>query len=309
MKKWWVFFVVTAVALVGIAFVLGRQEDAITVKTRRLTPQKVEQKVNCSGVVEAADKQPVLLDVPCVIKEVLVEEGQSVEEGDPLFVVDKEATRQTTAMADGRSALALAAMAETVTAPASGVVALVDAKEGETMGMGEPCVVIIPRESIRVRIAIKEKDVAGMKEGLSVKVTGDGFRKASYRGRLTDISSTANTLGSGETVVEGVVTLDEGQVDDSMRLGLTAKVAVITDVREAGVVVPYEAVQEDEKGVEYIYVLEDGVARRRNLTVEKELSTGLLLADNALSDVLVITQPERVSDDGMLVTEQMEVSE
>ncbi len=308
MKKWWLFFVAAAVASSGIALVLGRPAPEVTVDTVRLEPRAVEQKITCTGVVETAEKQSISLDVTCIIKEVLVEEGQTVEAGTPLVRVDKEASRLAGLTGQGGDALTLAAMAETITADKAGVVLAVNAKAGQPLEAGTPCVVVAPRSALQVRIAIKQKDLRTLEEGMPAQVSGDGFRRGSYEGALTEISATAHTAGSGETVVEGVVSLDEGQADDSLRLGLTAKAAVVVSANEAALVVPYDAVREDDQGKEFVYVLEDGFARRRELQVAEELSTGVLLADEALAGAEIITDPDAVTQDGMPVTVSGEMS-
>lgn len=300
MKKWWIVLVAAAVACVGIGFVLRRPEETVTVRTTRLQPQTVEQTVSCAGIVEAANGTGVFAPTVCILKEVTAQEGKPVKAGDVLAVVDKETTRLA-GLADSKAAaLALAAMPDKLTAPEDGILVAVNGHTGQTLEEGTPCVVIAPRSSVQVRIAIREKDLRKLKEGMPVRVTGDGFSKKSYTGTLTEISSTAHTKG-GETVVEGVVSLQSGQVDDSMRLGLTAKAAVITSSKEDGVVVPYEAVREDDNAKEYVYVLQDGVAVRRELKVAAELMDGLLLEDTSLAGATLITQPDLVPEEGAAV--------
>lgn len=298
MKKWWIILLAAA-ACIGVAFLLRQPEEPVTVETLELKPQAVEQTVSCTGVVESARQEGVTLDATCVISEVLVEEGQAVKVGDPLVRVDKEASRQ--AAAGAGESLTLAAMKEEIVATEAGVVVSIKTQAGQLLEKGMPCLVLAPYEALQVRIAIKEKDLPSLEEGMPARVTGEGFRKSGYEGTLTDISSTAHTIGNGDTVVEGVVTLKEGQTDDSMRLGLTAKAAVVISAMEGVLVVPYEAVKEDENGREYAYLLEDGVARRHDLAVKEEIPAGVVLEDNALADARLITTPEVVTADGIAV--------
>lgn len=306
MKKWWIWLVVVAVAVGGVGLFLGWPTTSVTVDTVRLQLQRVEQTVTCSGTVESVESTGVVLPLACVLERVCVETGQQVEKGAVVAVVDKEATRlllgsQPTAL------VALAALDEQLTAPATGIVVAVKGKAGETLEMGTPCVALAPRSSLQVRIAIREKDLPSLETGMRVRVTGDGFDRDSYSGTLSEISSTAGNTGTG-AVVEGVVTLEAGQADASLRLGLTAKAAIVTAVSEEALVVPYEAVVSGSDGRDSVYVLEEGLARRREITAQAQLSEGLLLADDALEGATVILQPERITGDGMAViaTEQEE---
>ncbi|MBQ5841198.1 MAG: HlyD family efflux transporter periplasmic adaptor subunit [Clostridia bacterium] len=300
MKKWWIFVLAAAVACVGIGAVSASSEKTVQVKTVHLQPQKVEQTVICNGMVEAADSVGVFVTTSCVLGEVTARKGTFVKAGQVLARVDKEATRLAGLASAPQDALALAAMPDTLTAPEDGVVVKVEGQTGQTVEGGTPCVVMAPRSSLQVRIAIREKQLRSLKEGMKVRVTGAGFAGKSYDGVLTEIAGTANTDGM-ETVVEGVVTLQEEQTDDSLRLGLTAKAAVIVSSTKDGLVVPYEAVREDENGKEYVYILENGIAIRRILSVKSELADGLLLKDSALSGAEVVLQPDLVPADGAAV--------
>lgn len=306
MKKWWIVFAAGAVACSGIAVVLGRPAQVPVVSTYTLQPAPVEQTVSCSGVIESAQSVGVYVETGCVLGEVSAQVGQAVQAGERLAAVDKEATRQAGLADNQAAALRLAAMPEELVAPQDGILVAVNGQEGQMLGEDVPCAVVAPLSSIQVRIAIREKDLPVLRVGMPVRLHGDGFEKSTYVGTLKDISSSARVNGT-ETVVEGVVELDEGQVDSSLRLGLTAKAAVVISAVEDGLVIPYEAVRTDEKGREYVYVLDNGVATRRVPKVKAELAEGLLLADRALVGAAIITQPDLVEADGMVVQAAPEV--
>ncbi len=298
MKKRWIWIALLVVVAVGVGWYISRPETPMTVDTMLLQPQRVEQTINCTGAVESAESTGVFLPLSCVIREVWVEPGQQVEVGDTLFAIDKEATRYL--QEDSADLLTLAAMEEQVTAPYSGIVTAVKAKVGKTLEPETPCVALALPSSLQVRVSIREKDLRTLKTGMTVRVTGDGFQKKSYDGILTDISSAASTAGSG-AVVEGVITLQEGQVDVSMRLGLTAKAAIITQITEDGLVVPYEAILSDDRGQDYVYVLEEGRAHRIDVEAAAQLSDGILLADPAMQGKRLILQPDKIAEEGIAV--------
>lgn len=284
---------------VGIGAWLHRPVTPPTVKTTVLTPTQVEQTVSCNGVVEAVNGVGVFAPVSCCIREVRVAEGQRVKKGDVLAVVDKEATYAEAG--DIATQVALAAMEEKLTAPEDGIVVEVSAKAGETLAFGTPCVLLVRPCDLQVRIAIRERDLRVLQEGMSVRISGDGLEQAAYLGKLTEISGTASA-DSSAIVVEGIVVPNEGQTDDSFRLGLSAKATVITSVVEEGYLIPYEAVLADEQG-SYIYVLQEGKACLRRVNEAVQVPYGLLMADDSLVEATVILEPEKVSGDGATVTE------
>lgn len=298
MKKRW-FWLVGAVLAVGVGVWVRRPSTPPTVKTTKLTATQVEQTVSCNGVVEAVDGVGVFAPVNCRIREVCVTAGQRVKKGDVLAVVDKNAT---CADADDiPTQVVLAAMEEELTAPEDGIVAEVFAQANETLKLGTPCALLVRACDVQVRVAIREKDLPVLKEGMRVRVSGDGLALSSYSGTLTKISSAVSATGSS-AMVEGVVVPDEGQADSSFRLGISAKATVITSVIERGYLVPYEAVLADEIG-SYFYVVEDGTARLRRVEGSLQLPAGMLLFDTAMEGVSVILEPEKVTGDGVTVEE------
>ena len=297
MKKRWLWIGVVAVVAIGGVVWMSRPETPPTVTTTILTPTRVEQTISCNGVVEAADGVGVFAPIACQISEVRVTAGQRVSKGDVLAVVDKEATYTSTSNEAAR--IALAAMDAMLTAPEDGIVIEVDAEVGKTLKAGVPCAVIVRPCDLQIRIAIREKDLRTLKEGMSVRLSGDGLAESAYRGTLSEIACAASTDGS-VPMVAGVVTLDENQVDDSFRLGLSAKAVVITSVTEEGYMIPYEAVLADEYG-SYVYLFDNGTARRYRVEDAVQAPSGLLLTDAELDGVSIILSPDSVSGDGAVV--------
>lgn len=298
-KKWWILLLILLVVAIGVGWWMSRPQQPPTVKTAVLTPTQVEHTISCNGVVEAADGVGVFAPVSCRIREVKVAVGQRVNKGDVIAVIDKDATLTETG--DVATQVMLAAMEEELVATEDGIVIEVSAEVGKTLKLGTPCAVVVRPDDLRVRIAIREKDLRTLREGMQVCISGDGLEKSSYSGVLTEISCAASTSSSA-TVVAGVVTPDVGVADTSFRLGLTAKATVITSVTENGYLVPYEAVLADEEG-SYFYVLQDGIARVYRVKEAIQVAQGWLLTDETLNKSTVILEPEKVVADGAQVTE------
>ena len=298
MKKRWIILGVIGFVAVLAVVISRRSDQAITVTTITLEPCRVEQTISCTGVVETADATMVMLPINCAFSQVMVKAGDRVSEGDVLAVVDKEATRKS--LFDSTALMTLAAMPEEITAPQNGTIMEVKATPHQVLDYGTPCIVMAADEDLQIRIAIREKDLRTLKKGMTVRVTGDGFEKPNYNGELIKISSAARTDEAG-TVVEGLVALSDEAFDPSLRLGLTAKAAIVTAVTENGYIVPYEAVQTDEEG-SYVYVLNDGQAQRQGITVAAQVAQGVLLTDATLAQKQIVRDAECITNDGQKVT-------
>ena len=178
MKKRWVGLCAVAVFAAGVLSITANKEGAVTVKSVKLSSQKVEETVSCVGVVEAVDGIGVSLPISCRIKRVKVKSGQRVQKGDVLAIIDVEKTKAE--VTDPSELVLLAAMEEKVTAPTDGVVVSVQAKEASLLEMGIPCAVIAEDSDIQVRIGIREKDLKQIKKGMAVRVRGEGFAEDYY---------------------------------------------------------------------------------------------------------------------------------
>lgn len=301
MKKRWLCMGVVGLLLIGFLAWQGKGE-VVTVTTAEIFTQRVEQTVTCTGVVECAETTGVYLPIGCVIRQVCVKEGERVEQGDVLAVMNKPATLAASEKQEIR--IPLAAMEEEITAPGSGVVVAVNVVEGSMLEKGIPCVLLALEQDIQVRIGLREKDLQKIRQGMAVRLFGDGFSRSVYSGTISEISAAARTDTGSGTVVEGVVKLDAGQQDASLRLGLSARATVVTAVTERGLLVPHEAVLNDGKGY-YVYLLSDGFARRKDLDVVGQVAAGMLLNDRSLEGKTVICNPAKIPRDGAAVMEEV----
>ena len=303
-KKYIWLMVLTLTAISGI--LLGghlTKTPPVEVRVVTLQPQLVEETVSCSGKVEAAKSQNVYLDMPCVAGEVYVQAGQEVDQGDILFTVDVDATKQVLAQTGGLgvSQISDAIITKEVTATVSGVVSTLNVTPGSLMDTSVPCAVIASSDTRRVKIAVREQDLQKVAIGQRVTVTGSGFRKESYTGVLTELASSARQQLVGtvtETVVDAVVMLDQDQMDPSLRVGLNAKAAVQVSSIADALVVPYECVMQDEEGDEYVYAYADGRAVRRVFVSGEEWSTGFHVVSGLQAGDRILLDPEKVSRDG-----------
>ena len=292
MQKRWIAMGAATIACAAILALNTSGEVSTTVSGITLHPQRVEQTVSCVGVVEAADGLPIVLPIGCHIDRVKVKVGQRVKKGTCIATVDRQATID--AIEDPSETLLLAALDEEIIAPEDGVVVAVSAKSGKKLDRGTPCAIIARESDIQVRIGIREKDLKQLKTGMAVHIKGEGFSKEDYSGKLAEISSAARSDTEGGTVVEGVVTLDSGQVDNSLRLGLTAKALVVTTVNEKGLIIPYGAIATDEQG-DYVYVAEQGRVKVRRIGDSIRVGSGVLVGDEAWDGMLVITETDEVT--------------
>ena len=153
---------------------------------------------------------------------------------------------------------------------------------------------------VQVRATVPENRLRSVAVGQRVTVSGTAFSAERYSGTVLSIADTAYTTPSGTTVLDAIVALDA--TDHSLKCGLTAKVNICVSEQQ-GIVLPYGSLCAAEDGTEYVYVIEDGRAVKRTVTVTEELTDGVLVAAGVAVGERLILQPETVTEDGMRVRE------
>ena len=310
MKKYMVLAASTSLAIAAIVAVSSFSKPAaVDVSLYTVSAHTVRHTVDYTGRVESAESKSVYTEIACIAGDVLVKSGQMVEKGDVLFTVDVDATKQVASTLGGQGTipgldLDSLNLQKEVTAPVRGIVSSLNVTEGDITDTSKPCVVISSGEALQVKIGVPEKGLSHIYEGQEVTLSGVAFEKESYRGTVSEISPSARTQLNGsvsETVVDTTVTIDPEDVDDSLRVGLSAKASVTLEVSPNALIVPYDAVQQDDDGREYVYVYENGKAVKRVITTGNELVEGFEVKKGLSDGDQIIADPSKVDKNGAVV--------
>lgn len=194
----------------------------------------------------------------------------------------------------------------TIKAPVSGTVTAVYAKEGIT---GSLLFVLEDTDDLKVVTKIKEYDVGTVSVGMPVSIKADATGDDQYEGELTLLSptsvkdATGNTLDTTSSEFPAEVTVTPGS---RLRIGMNARLNIITEQKSGVLSVPTDAVASDEDGGDVVFVAEaqeDGtfVARKIKVTVGMETDFACEISGEGLSEgVEVVLDPSGVTD-GMQV--------
>ena len=308
MKRRWVALIAVMAVCGAVICSAVDREKTISVNTITLESKSVDRTITCDGVIEAGEKTAIFVDTSCYIDEVVAQKGMYVQEGDVLAHIDKAATKASGKMSHADT-LVLSTMSEEIRAPKSGIILKIDATEGAWMEKTAACAVIAPCDSIRVRIAIREKHLPLLHSGLQAMISGDALSKDHYPGVLTEISSTAQSLEGGGTVVEGVVEFDDLHDDPSLRIGVNTKVKIVVESVDNGIVIPYDAVSVTDQSQSYVYMLSDGAAEKYMLSANDQLSSGILVQDDDLVGKTIIAQVNKIDPNKKVRYTALEESE
>jgi hypothetical protein len=150
--------------------------------------------------------------------------------------------------------------------------------------------------------AVREGDINSVSVRQPAKLygpaIGDGEHSAVVRG-IADTAEQREVAGVTETVVD--VVLELVNPNGLIRSGYTAEAVIAVNEPREMLLVPYEAINQDERG-EYVLVLIGNTAVRRDIVTGMELREGAeILAGVREADRLIL-KPENYSEN-MLVKE------
>lgn len=154
------------------------------------------------------------------------------------------------------------------------------AQSGQQVSQGSPLISIISLEQLQVSTQVTESDLHMLHEGLAVKVTGDGFAGLVLEGHITGISvqsDTPDSIGSAARY-NVVASLDNlpSITHQPIRLGMSARVAVILYKKENAIVIPPEAIHEDDgKAWVWYRTGTDAQAIQQQVTTERSVPQGI----------------------------------
>jgi len=183
----------------------------------------------------------------------------------------------------------LDAAKRTVTAPLSGMVTLLNAQNGRTVGSsgssnssvqsaasgtsassGSGVVEISDMSTLRASVQINEVDLVNVKVGQKASVTFDALPSASVSGTVSAISPTGtNTSG----VVTYEVDLTLSSIDGRLRPGMSCSAEIETALKPGSLVVPSSAVT-SASGKTHVQVLDIGATAPRQVEVTTGATVG-----------------------------------
>lgn len=153
-----------------------------------------------------------------------------------------------------------------LTAPFAGLITEVNAKEGELSGPSKNFITLLSLNDFQIKINVVENNIAKVKIGQIARVTFDAMKGKEYEATVTAIDP-------AETVINGTIyyktTLLLKQAESFIKPGMTANVWIVTDSRDATLLIPAAALMSRSENMYSVMVLDNGSA------VEKQVTLGL----------------------------------
>ncbi|ADL34956.1 transporter RND family [Butyrivibrio proteoclasticus B316] len=179
----------------------------------------------------------------------------------------------------------------------NGVVTAVSVVEGATVAAGAQTVTLANLDDVEVSVQISKSDLPKIAIGQQVDIT---INSKPYTGEISKISGTATKNNNGVAVVD--TTIKVTNPDSDIILGVEANNKIHAQKAENTLVLPYEYVQTDSEG-DYVYVVENGIVVRKNVTIGIASSTEAQIVDGLNAGDKIVTGNYENLSDGMAVVE------
>lgn len=146
-------------------------------------------------------------------------------------------------------------------APFAGIVSLRHAQPGERVAVDAKLVSIVDLSRLQLEASVPPAAIGQVKVGQAISFRVEGFGERAFDGRIERINPSA-TAGSRSINVYAVI----DNRDNVLRGGMFAQGALTLSRVEQAIAIPASAVRE-EIGQTFVYLIDDGVVKRRNVKV------------------------------------------
>jgi membrane fusion protein (multidrug efflux system) len=146
-------------------------------------------------------------------------------------------------------------------APFAGIVSARLAQPGERVALDAKVVSIVDLSQLQLEASVPPAAIGQVKVGQAMNFRVEGFGERAFAGRIERINPSATT-GSRSISIYAVIDNREGL----LRGGMFAQGALTLSRVDNALAVPVSAVRE-EIGQTYVYAIEDGLVKRKNVKV------------------------------------------
>jgi RND family efflux transporter MFP subunit len=181
-----------------------------------------------------------------------------------------------------------------VEAPFDGAIAARSVEAGNVVAPGTPLLSIVDLRQMEMRAAAPVSAGAALRPGQAVELRVDGIEGRTFQGTVDRIAPVAE---EGTRTLSVFVLVDNAE--GTLLGGMFATGEVVTAEARDALAVPREAIRVE--GGNHVLVIEDGVLRRRDVTVGEEWGGGLVRVEGLRAGERVVTAPLGGLEDGEAV--------
>ncbi|WP_432664088.1 HlyD family efflux transporter periplasmic adaptor subunit [Wukongibacter baidiensis] len=235
--------------------------------------------------VSEKEGEDVRTQISGKIKALYVEDGDHVEKGELIAVID-----DTDILDDIESQKINVEQKQldindkienledvAITSPITGTIISLDVADGDNVDMNDPVCVVADTEDLKVVLPVDELDVFNISKEQGAIITTDVFPGVEYRGKVEKIAMEGKSE-NGVSTFDVTIALSDVE---NLKLGMSIDVEVIIEEKENVLLLPVEAIRKRGKQSVVITGIEDTLEETMKNMKEnsKVIETGLSTAN------------------------------
>lgn len=290
MKKKPMFFLLAAVILIVSIYT----PDAVYASLPKVDYVKAEVKstqksVTVSGKITSEKTKIQTADCPYVIKEVLVNVGDTVKKGDKIITIDYQKTKILFAQRELNYT-----GGETVEADFSGTINSLFVQPGAVTSENSQLLTIIDTSSLCATLNISEDVYPLIKKGQQVIISGNALGNKTYTGKIKKIGAIATQNATSGTSVAAIVKINNP--DSRLKVGFNIKAKIRIKTIKNALIVPSECVSQDDNG-EFVYKLVNATASKHYIKTDEITENGTIVKSGVKKGDYIVSNPTSLQND------------
>lgn len=161
-----------------------------------------------------------------------------------------------------------------ITAPFSGVIDQVFAREGEMAGPASPIARLVNNSKVDIIAMVSEKHLAKIKVGTAINVTFPNYSDMRIDLEITNVG---NYIEPTNRTFRIMAAIDKNTL---LLPNMLAEVRITDLSVPMGVVIPSSSVQRDQEGKDFIYIIADGNSKKIIVKVIEKFNGETLIEDS-----------------------------
>ena len=226
--------------------------EKLAVKAQRVRREELDFILSYVGGLKAKDEVYVFSKAGGKLASYLVHEGDTIEKGQPLALVDRDQTGLKYELAK-------------VESPLSGIVGMTLLDKGQEVSAGAPnstaLALIVNMDEMTLKLGLREQDISYIQKGLKAIVSVDAYPNEEFTGEVSKVSEVVDTP-TRTLPIE--ITIPNA--DHRLKSGMFARIKIFAQKHSDALVVLQDALVKEDSST-YVYVAHDAVAKKIKVKV------------------------------------------
>lgn len=232
-RTWVIVILVLALLAFAVVQIISRKtatQETVTQRTGKVTQGTIRISVTGSGPLTPQSKMSVTADTSAAILEILHQDGDTVKQGDILYVLDDTDARKALEKvqnnlddaADSNEDVLQDVASLSVSAPIPGIVTGLTSKVGDTVNKGAVLLTLSDTRTLTMTASFGASDMAAIHKGMAATVTLPDIM-TTITGTVTRVGNSAYVNTAGSTLVDVDISIKN---PGALIEGMTAEAAL-----------------------------------------------------------------------------------